>query len=50
MLGAGVLGDDDLLKWGAVALEQAGDGGKESDRDDGRQRGGGHRGDDAGAG
>ena len=50
MIGAGVFGDDDLLKRGAVALEQAGDGGKESDRDDGRQRGGGDSRDDAGAG
>ena len=50
MIGADVLGDDELLERGAVPLEQAGDGGKESDRDDGRERGGGDRRDGAGAG
>ena len=48
MIGAGVFGDHDLLKRSAVALEQAGDGGEEPDRDHDRQRGGGDSRDDTG--
>ncbi len=50
MMGAGAFGDHDLLKRSAVAPEQAGDGSKESDRDGGRQHGGGDSRDDPGAG
>jgi hypothetical protein len=45
-----VFGDGDLLERRAGALEQAAHGNEKSDRDGGRQRGGGDRRDDAGAG
>ncbi len=38
MIGAGVLGDDELLKRSSVVLEQTDDGGEQFDGDEGRQR------------
>ena len=50
MIGTGVLGDDDLLKWSSVVLEQTDDGGEQLDGDEGRQRCGDGGRDDVGAG
>ena len=35
IIGASALGDDDMLKRSTVALEQAGDGGEQTDRNEG---------------